>query len=61
MVTKLVPNERGLVDIRLDAEDARKGYITVEDWDGKEHQINVRSNEGGVVTLPVPKVTQREA
>lgn len=56
MSTKLVPNETGIVDIRVDAEDARKGYIMVEDWDGKEHQIQLRSNEGAVVSLPVPKI-----
>lgn len=56
MTTKLVPNERGLVEIRIDKDDARVGYIMVEDWDGKEHRIQLRGNEGDVVTLPVPKI-----
>ncbi len=56
MSTKLVPNERGLIDIRIDATDARNGYVMIEDWDGKEHQIMLRGNEGDVITLPVPKI-----
>lgn len=56
MSTKLVPNETGLVDIRIDAEDARAGYLMVEDWEGKEHRITIRGNEGGVISLPVPKI-----
>ena len=59
MSTKLVPNERGLVDIRIDNEDVRNGYIMVEDWDGTEHQIRIRGNEGDVVTLPVPKIRRQ--
>ena len=59
MTTKLVPNERGLVDIRIDAEDAQHGYLLVEDWDGKEHKITLRGNEGDVVTLPVPKIRHK--
>jgi len=59
--TKLVPNETGLVDIRIDNDDARKGYIMVEDWEGKEHQIRLRGNEGDVVTLPVPKIRKKQA
>ncbi len=59
MSTKLVPNERGLVDIRIDNQDAQAGYIMVEDWDGKEHRIQLRGNEGDVVNLPVPKVRQK--
>ncbi|NIO40794.1 MAG: hypothetical protein GTO41_11815 [Burkholderiales bacterium] len=59
MSTKLVPNDRGLVEIRLDREDARLGYIMVEDWEGKEHRIAVRGNEGAVITLPVPKIRHK--
>jgi hypothetical protein len=44
------------VEIRIDKDDARVGYIMVEDWEGKEHRIQLRGNEGDVVTLPVPKV-----
>jgi len=54
--TKLVPNESGLVDIRIDAQDAKAGYLMVEDWEGKEHRIAIRSNEGAVISLPVPKI-----
>lgn len=61
MSTKLLPNETGLVDIRVDADDARNGYIMVEDWDGKEHRIQLRGNEGDVVTLPVPKLRRKTA
>lgn len=61
MTTKLVPNESGLVDIRIDAEDQAKGYVMVEDWDGNEHRINVRGNEGDIITLPVPKIRRRTA
>ena len=56
MTTKLVPNETGLMDIRIDADDSVKGYIMVEDWEGKEHRIQIRANEGGVISLPVPKI-----
>ena len=59
MSTKLVPNERGLMDIRVDADDARKGYVMVEDWEGKEHRIQIRSNEGAVIQLPVPKIKHK--
>lgn len=61
MSTKLVPNETGLVDIRIDAEDARNGYLMIEDWDGNEHQIRLRGNEGDIVTLPVPKLRKKRA
>lgn len=56
MSTKLIPNETGLVDIRIDREDAQAGYIMVEDWEGKEHRIQIRGNEGNVISLPVPKL-----
>jgi hypothetical protein len=61
MSTKLVPNETGLVDIRIDREDALAGYFMVEDWDGTEHKIALRSNEGDVITLPVPKLRKKTA
>ena len=59
MSTKLVPNERGLVDIRIDREDQRQGYVMVEDWDGNEHRLQIRGNEGDVITLPVPKIRHK--
>jgi hypothetical protein len=52
----LVPNSTGLVEIRIDREDARLGYIMVEDWEGKSHQIPVRGREGDIIALPVPKI-----
>jgi hypothetical protein len=51
-----VPNGTGLVDIRIDREDAKLGYIMVEDWEGKTHRIVIRGNEGDVMQLPVPKI-----
>jgi hypothetical protein len=56
MTTRLVPNGTGLVDIRIDREDAKLGYIMVEDWEGKTHRIVIRGNEGDVMQLPVPKI-----
>jgi hypothetical protein len=56
MATKLVPNESGIMDIRIDRDDARLGYIMVEDWEGRTHRIPLRSREGDVIQLPVPKI-----
>lgn len=53
--TKLVPNETGLVDVALTAEDVRAGYFMVTDWTGREHQMACRGREGEIVQLPVPK------
>jgi hypothetical protein len=44
------------MEIRIDSKDAAAGYIMVEDWEGKEHRIQIRSNEGAVISLPVPKI-----
>lgn len=44
------------MDIRIDAEDARNGYMMIEDWEGKEHKIVIRANEGAIISLPVPKI-----
>jgi|8_EtaG_2_1085327.scaffolds.fasta_scaffold00172_23 hypothetical protein len=60
MPTKLEPNETGLAHIPIEAKDAASGYILVEDWEGNTHRIQLRSNEGAVVRLPVPKITKQD-
>lgn len=59
-ITKLEPNEKGMVTVPIEAKDAASGYVLVEDWEGKTHRIQLRANEGTYVQLPVPKITPEE-
>ncbi len=59
-ITKLEPNETGMVTVAIEAKDAASGYVLVEDWEGKTHRIQLRANEGTYVQLPVPKISPEE-